>query len=250
MHEFKFEPDVSEAIVQAIVEGYREYIDHRKDRHENMIISSAFAWTKGNFIESKIAEISPSLKLTYQTAKAGLTWDYLQFIHGDTKKLFLIKNADYFNENCFSQALIPNPQRRKGPHRTYLHELSKINQNLHFDHSFIDQSHKEQQGEQLSLFVYKEQVEEQIEEFHKTYDEFHILTYKIDKAYQISEIMHYLPNPENNIAYSIENISKYITGSELTDDERDILAPGQDNDIIDPAAFDIGIIDEEGEESN
>ncbi|CDQ37961.1 hypothetical protein BN990_00227 [Virgibacillus salexigens] len=56
MEQFKFDPKDGETIVHAIVEGYRDYIDHRKDRNANMKISSAFAWTKGNFIESKIAE--------------------------------------------------------------------------------------------------------------------------------------------------------------------------------------------------
>ncbi len=62
------------------MEGYRDYIEHRKDRHNKMKISSAFAWTKGNFIESKIADINGDLNLSYKKAKAGLTWDYLQFI--------------------------------------------------------------------------------------------------------------------------------------------------------------------------
>mgnify|MGYP001287866321 FL=1 len=53
MDRYKFDELHSKKIVAAIVEGYRDYIDHRKERHENMIISSAFAWTKGNFIDRK-----------------------------------------------------------------------------------------------------------------------------------------------------------------------------------------------------
>lgn len=249
LEQFKFDPKDSEMIVNAIVEGYREYIEHRKERFEKMAISSAFAWTKGNFIESKIAEISPALNLTYKFAKAGLTWDYLQFIYGDTKKLFLIKNAAYFNENCFSQAVLPNRQRGKGRLRTYLHELSKINQGLEFT---INNQYQpsSQHGEQLSLFFTEEHIKRDLEHFQQNYNEFHILTYEIDDAYQISKIMHYLPNPEDNIAYRIEDLSKYISGSELTDEEREIIAPEIDNGIIDPAAYDIGIIEEEDEESN
>lgn len=247
MDQFKFNTKVSETIVNAIVEGYRDYIEHRKDRHEKMTISSAFAWTKGNFIESRIAEISPDLNLSYKFAKAGLTWDYLQFIHGDTKKLFLIKNAEYFNENSFSQAVLPNQQKSKGRRRTYLHELAKINQGIEFSLESQPQP-SSQQGEQLSFFVSEEQIKDELEQIQHTYHEFHILTYRIDNAYQISEIMHYLPNPENNIAYRIEDLSEYISGSELTNEERDIIAPEQDNGIIDPAAFDIGIF--EDEESN
>ncbi|KAB8130303.1 hypothetical protein F9U64_14360 [Gracilibacillus oryzae] len=248
MDRYKFEPQQSEMIVNAIVEGYRDYIDHRKDRHEKMTISSAFAWTKGNFIENKISEISPALNITYKTAKAGLTWDYLQFIHDDTKKLFLIKNAAYFNENNFSQAVLPNNHSSK-TRRTYLHELSKINHRLEFapedEDGFSNENNK-----QLSFFVTEEQILDEVEHFQHTYNEFHILTYKIDSAYQIFEIMHYLPNPENNKAYKVEDLSRYITGSELTDEEREIIAPEQDNGIIDPAAFDIGILEEEEEENN
>ncbi|WP_058309092.1 spr1630 family ClpXP-sensitive toxin [Gracilibacillus massiliensis] len=251
MEQYKFEPKVSETIVNAIVDGYRDYVEHRKDRYEKMTISSAFAWTKGNFIESKIAEMSPTLNLTYKTAKAGLTWDYLQFIHGDTKKLFLIKNAAYFNEDCFSQALLPNKKKSKGRDRTYLHELSKINQDLEFTcDNPLQFSNSGRQGEQLSLFVPEKQIKDELEQFQDTYSEFHILTYKIDDARQISEIMHFLPNPENNIAYRIEDLSEYISGSELTDEEREIIAPEQDSGIIDPAAFDIGILEDEDEESN
>ena len=249
LNQFKFNPPDSQMIVNGIVEGYREYIEHRKDRHEIMAISSAFAWTKGNFIESKIAQISPLLSLKYKFAKAGLTWDYLQFIHEDTKKLFLIKNAAYFNEDNFSQALLPNQQKSKGPRRTYLHELSKINQHIEFTSDYQPKSEYEI-TEQLSLFIPEKQIRDDLEKIQKDYNEFHILTYSIDDAYQISEIIHYIPNPTNNIAYRIEDLSKYISGAELTDEEREVIAPDQDSDIIDPAAYDIGIIEDENEEES
>ncbi|CDQ37960.1 hypothetical protein M948_08060 [Virgibacillus sp. CM-4] len=59
-----------------------------------------------------------------------------------------------------------------------------------------------------------------------------------------------MPNPENNIAYKIEDLSAYIYGAELTDEERAVIAPEQKDGIIDPAAFDIGIFEEEDKESN
>ncbi len=242
---YKFESVHSKKIVNAIVEGYREYIEHRKDRHEKMKISSAFAWTKGNFIESKLADISDELNIEYKKAKAGLTWDYLQFIQGDKKVLFLIKNAAYFDENNFSDAILPS-NNGKGHRRTYLHELSKINQNLEFP------SHQPQRNAsvgtvQLSFYIAENQVNDELNIFKSEYDEFHMLTYKIDQAFQISEIVHYLPNPANNIAYEIEDLSEYISGAELTDEEREVIAPELVDELIDPAAFDIGIFDEEEE---
>ncbi len=241
---YKFESVHSKEIVNAIVEGYREYIEHRRDRHEKMIISSAFAWTKGNFIESKIAEISGNLNLSYRKAKAGLAWDYLQFIQEDKKVLFLIKNAAYFDEKNFSQAILPS-KRSNGHRRTYLHELSKINQNLEFPSIYQPQGNKDERNIQLSFYVLEDQVKEELNEFKLEYDEFHILTYKIDHAFQISNIIHYLPNPADNIAYEIEDLSEHISGAELTNEEREVIAPESRDELIAPAAFDLGILDEE-----
>lgn len=73
--QYKFDVNHSKIIVDAIVEGYRDYIEHRKDRFKAMKISSAFAWTKGNFIESRLAENCVDLNFSYKLAKAGLTWN-------------------------------------------------------------------------------------------------------------------------------------------------------------------------------
>ncbi|WP_051359378.1 hypothetical protein [Paucisalibacillus globulus] len=139
------------------------------------------------------------------------------------------------------------PNKSKGTRRTYLHELSKINKNLDFT-SIINLDtplNTNKNTEQLTLFVAEEKVRDVLNHFQSTYQEFHILTYKIDEAYQILGIMHYLPNPENNIAYEVANLSEYVSGAELTDEEREVIAPDQESDIIDPAEFDIGIFKEE-----
>ncbi|MEC0181299.1 hypothetical protein P4H61_07270 [Paenibacillus peoriae] len=247
MDQFKFRSEHNKMIVDAIVDGYRDYIEHRKDRKAKMKISSAFAWTKGNFIESKVAEECVDHGFTYKKSKAGLTWDYLQFIHGDSKILFLIKNAAYFNEKCFSQAKLPTAGYKKGSHRTYLHELSKINKKLKL--TSTQQYSKEQEEteryEQISFFMPESQVRGELESFKSSYNEFHILTYALDEAYQISEIMHYLPNPDDNIAYLIEDLSSLISGADLTEEDREVIAPEMNEDIMDPAAFDIGILEEE-----
>lgn len=246
MEKFKFSSEDNQIIINAIIEGYRDYIEHRQERNQEMIISSAFAWTKGNFIESRIAQEKDSLNITYKKAKAGLTWDYLQFVQQDTNKLFLIKNAAYFDANCFSQAILAT--KNKGARRTYLHELSKINLKIFSENN--EQSFSVADNKQLAFLVLEDQVKEELEEVQSSFDEFHILTYAIDEAYQISEIIHYLPNPINNIAYKVEDLSNYISGAELSDEEREVIAPEYKHDILDPAAFDIGIyVDDESQDS-
>ncbi|MGV7115475.1 spr1630 family ClpXP-sensitive toxin [Paenibacillus kyungheensis] len=244
MDQYKFSATHSEMIVAAIVEGYREYIEHRKDRKAKMKISSAFAWTKGNFIENKIAEECINHGFTFKKSKAGLTWDYLQFIHDDSKILFLIKNATYFNEKCFSQAKNPSTSNKKEPHRTYLHELSKINKDLEFSTS-TQPWVSENVPEQLSFFVSESKVKDELENFKSSYNEFHILTYEHDDAYQISKISHYIPNPQDNIAYLVEDLSHFISGADLTEEDREVIAPESTDEVMDPAAFDIGIVEDE-----
>ncbi|WP_110002043.1 MULTISPECIES: hypothetical protein [Paenibacillus] len=48
----------------------------------------------------------------------------------------------------------------------------------------------------------------------------------------------------NNIAYFIEDLSDRISGAELNDSDREVLAPDME-DIVDPAAYDIQILEEE-----
>lgn len=246
MQDFKFDPTQSKMIVEAIIDGYRDYVAHRKDRKENMIISSAFAWTKGNFIESKVAEESGSHGFIYKKSKAGLTWDYLQFIHGDSKILFLIKNAAYFNEKSFSQARLPVVEKSSKELRTYLHELSKINAHLPFPKQmFSDKESGFENAEQLAFWMTDNQAKKDLDGFKSSFTEFHILTYRIDEAFQISEVKHFLPNPDTNQAELIEDLSDYIAGADLTEEEREVIAPEMNDDTFDPTEFDIGILEDE-----
>ncbi|SEN53719.1 hypothetical protein SAMN04489762_2476 [Terribacillus saccharophilus] len=250
MEQYKFKSKHSQMIVDAIVEGYREYIEHRKDRQEKMIISTAFAWTKGNFIEDKLAKECKKHGFSYRLSKAGPTWDYIQFIHGESKILFLSKNAAYFDENKFSQAVLPIEAGKGSQRRTYLHELSKINSELEFPTIDLSKHTKVEQQEQLSLFVTKSEVIEELLQFKKEFNEFHILTYQLDDAYQLSEILHYLPNPATNVAYLIEDLTDYISGADLSEEDREAVSPSSQGMERTAEQYDIGILEDLEEEEN
>lgn len=128
-----------------------------------------------------------------------------------------------------------------------MHELSKINQKLKLTptQQYPKEQEETERYEQISFFMSESQVRGELESFKSSYNEFHILTYALDEAYQISEIMHYLPNPDDNIAYLIEDLSSLISGADLTEEDREVIAPEMNEDIMDPAAFDIGILEEE-----
>jgi len=42
MDKYKFIPENSNMIVKAVIEGYRQYVNHRKKRNKKMHISSTF----------------------------------------------------------------------------------------------------------------------------------------------------------------------------------------------------------------
>lgn len=245
LDKYKLTNDHYTMIVNAIVEGYRRYVEHRKERNEDMEISSAFAWTKGNFIESEIADSCVDVGFSFKKSKAGPTWQYLQFIDEENKSLFLIKNAAYFNAARFANSKIPIPGEKQGNARTYLQELSEINRNIDFSSSYKESGSPFSNTKQKSLLFFSDDnITEQLEFFKSEYESFHILTYQLNTVQEISKVMHYLPNPGNNIAYLVEDLSPFISGAELTDEDRSIIAQERD-DVIDPTAFDFGILDEE-----
>lgn len=244
MDEYKFTPDESKLLVQAIIEGYSEYIKHRIEHFRSVKISSPFTLDKASFIESKIAEIGNQINLTYRKSKAGLNWNYLQFMFRDKKILFLVMNAAYFDESRFSQEPLPD-HKRKGTPRTYLYELSKINAGLAFKEGKYTPERQTEAIEQLALFEEEQLAFYELDDEAKVFNEFHVITYKIDSAFEITEIMHYLPNPENNKAYFIEVLSHYISGAELTGEEREILASAEDTDPPDFESEMIEIFEEE-----
>lgn len=244
LKQYQFSQEQNEMLVSAIVNGYRKYIDHRSERKEKMAISSAFAWTKENFIESEIAEASKPYGFTYERSKAGPTWDYLQFIHHETESVFLMKNASSFNPESFANSKIPIPGQSRGNSRTYLQELALINREIKFsEDNKPDTSKPLNQGESLLSYIRKDQISEQLTLFKSKYHSFHVLTYQLDRVQQVSQIMHYAPNPANNIAYLIEDLSDYISGATLTEEERLMIAPENEGDQFDPEVFDLGILE-------
>ena len=241
---YQFSQKHSEMIVKAMVEGYQKYVDLRLALSKKMMISSAFAWTKENFIESEVAEASMRHGFTIKRSKAGPTWDYLQFSNAKNKSLFLIKNANYFNQPGFVNSKMSVPIRSRGDSPTYLQELAKINQGIEF--SAIHKPNQENDFNQSNLMLsnaQESQINEQLELFRSEYDSFHILTYQLDSAQQMHQVMHYLPNPIKSIAYLIEDLSYYISGSELTEQEQKMLAPDPAEEYFEPEIFDLGTIE-------
>lgn len=83
------------------------------------------------------------------------------------------------------------------------------------------------------------------------FDKFYIATYNIGEDYRISEVSIWLPNPENNKAYLISDLTSYIGTKtshhfEIEQDLKDVLTQTiAAEGIVDAAAFGIVIDDVE-----
>lgn len=245
VEKYKFNSKHSSMIVNAIVKGYREYVEHRKELHNKMAISSAFAWTRNNFIESELAKQCKVTGFSTIHAKAGPTWNYLQFVNDQTKRLFIVRNATYFNPSSSSSLSIPLPRSEGGRATAYLEELAKMNGHIEFP--VEKQMHLEENKENeltAASYVPAKQVSTQLDLFKNKYTSFHILTYELDEANQLRKVMHYLPDPLQNIAHLVEDLSSYISGAELSWEERNILEPDHVEEVIGSDSFDLGIFKE------
>lgn len=245
MQEYSFSSDLNQKIVDGILKGYNEYIEVRKDKKRTMNISGAYAWTKGNHIEDAVSKELLDLNITFNPAKAGYTWGYLQFNHDDgvSKKMFIIKNAKYFNVEEFDRSKTPLSGRSSTKKTNYILELANANSEVEFIEQVVDDS-----IEQLSLFVdlglpQSDSSVEVAKTISKEFNEFYIITYSTDEAHQISEVKQYMPNPIDKKAYLINDLSSFIGTShiEISTIDDSLINAEVEEMIYDAQDFGIGL---------
>jgi len=73
MRQFKLDNKVYQAIVDGTQNGYLEYLHERRRKKNELRVSGAYAWTKGNHIDDQVARAVESLGLNYRMDKAGYT---------------------------------------------------------------------------------------------------------------------------------------------------------------------------------
>lgn len=96
MHHLEIPASIAQQLVDGLMGGYKDYLAERKQKQQSLTISGAFAWTRSNFIDSKISElVSKEPSISSQPDKAGYAWEYIQFIHEQSnhRSLIIVKNA-------------------------------------------------------------------------------------------------------------------------------------------------------------
>ncbi|MFD2195070.1 hypothetical protein [Oceanobacillus bengalensis] len=180
MKEFKLAEALNQRIVDGLMEGYREYLEVRREKSRNMKVSGAYAWVKGNHIDDQVAKTCLSYGVESKLAKAGLTWQYLQFQHQDEKILFIVKNARYFNREQVNKGKDAKGNTRNAK-LSYMEDLMKINSGIDFNHLKTDNSFDTVQLELLEENFLSEEDNIEIAKIESDYDVFYIVTYEIDE---------------------------------------------------------------------
>jgi len=252
MQEYTFEAAVNQVIVDGILNGYKSYIHERNEKQRTMLISDAYAWVKGNHIDDQTARECAKVGIEYAKAKAGYTWGYLQFSDSEDKSMFIVKNAKYFNEENFPGGKgINGKKKRQKNEENYLKKLSRINHNNAFPEAPTLFTGNEEFVEFLSILddnTLKALEESDVKKLQQEYDKFYIVTYEIDEAFMISKILVWMPNPNDEKAYLVDDLTELINNSSVDFEGVDIGV--LENDDLDynydsPAAVDFDIFHED-----
>jgi len=252
LENYKLAGELNQRIVDGLMEGYREYLDIRRERSRAMKVSGAYAWVKGNHIDDSVANACESYGVESKLAKAGLTWQYLQFKQLDEKVLFIVKNARYFDEEQVDMGKDAKGNT-KDAKMSYMTKLMDINLDIDFGVIKTEESNGSVQLELIEDLYLSEADDIAIAKIESNFNRFYIITYEIDESQLISKISLLMPNPVNNKAYLIDDLINYVNAShELVIDEelKDALSNSVNtNDDYSAFKFDIGLNDDVDEKN-
>ncbi len=254
MKEYRLSEGINASIVDGIIEGYRDYLEVRRQKARELKIHSAYAWVKGNHIDHYVALSCEEYGVASTIAKAGLTWQYLQFSQKDEKILFIVKNARYFSVEEVDKGKDANGRTRVNK-ASYMNNLMDINSQVEFEEIPAKVFNQSVQLELLEDFQPIKLEEEDTKGMDSQFDRFYIATYNIGDDYQIGEIRLWMPNPTDNKAYLISDLTSYIgqKPGHIFDIEEDLKSAltltGTAEGVLDAAAFGIVLDDVVEQES-
>lgn len=252
MDQFKLDDKINQAIVDGTQNGYLDYLTERRLKKEEMLVSGAYAWTKGNHIDHQVAIAVESLGLQYKMDKAGYTWEYLQFTLNEQneKYLIIIKNSKRTKKHF-------DGKLRKNSERNYLHPLSDINlTELKNAGEILTDTNEQIELELSSPAEIHAVMNQEPLSVESGYSRFYIVTYEInDETKMIDSIVLTMPNSETMRLIEVDDLTPYIQTSSVDITFEDVSPIAQEisseNTIFsgDSNAFGYAVPEEEETES-
>ena len=200
----KFTDSQNQKIVDAILKGLKSYLAERKLKKEELLVSTGYAWTKSNHIETALGVELKPLGISYHVKRIS-GWEYLQFSIADEKVLFLVKSPSFIDEF---------QKKGQSGKQHYIREYAKSNDNLIKSEDFQERIVAKQM--QLPLDEIPEIIDGEIEGVDRSY----IVVYNIDFSGMVESIKSYLPNSSGKM-YEVDNLTAYIEQSPYAFTEKD-----------------------------
>ena len=226
MGRFDLPDQLSKLVVDGILKGYKEYLSVRRRAQQELKVSAAYAWVKGNHIDSSVDEtcskydaIESSIESTVE--KAGYTWEYIQFILKDSQEKYLV-----IVKNGRGIAKTFNGRTKKVNQENYLYEYAGINNPLVEEKSLKTKDSDRVIQLELSLTEI-EAIQTKVSlQAPEGYNRFYVVTYEFaPDSKMISKIALTLPNQQEMILVEVADLTPLIEKSEfsISEDELEIV---------------------------
>lgn len=225
MSTFDLPISLEQQLVTGIMVGYKSYLGARRNAQEELAVSGAYAWVKGNHIDSSVKDSIQDLKsITTNLDKAGYTWEYLQFAYdeGDGKALIIVKNTRSTDRNF-------DGRRNSANHQNYLYEYAGINNPAVRSGELEGEKENRQVQLELSFTEFEAILKNEVMEKPSGFDRFYIVTYEIDNiSKMISTIKLTMPNQETMRLVEIADQTHLIGMSGVTIDDDELAVVKND----------------------
>lgn len=239
---------LEQKIVTGIMIGYKDYLAIRKEAQNRLAVSTAYAWVKGNHIDSSVQKmVANEDNITVAHGMAGYAWEYLQFAYNaaDVKSLIIIKNQRSTDKSFNG---VPQPADTNN----YLYQFAGINNPI-VNRGKLP-GRPTNKTIQLELTMPELSAIQQHSPLKQPagFSRFYIVTYELDNFKKIKSVMLNMPKQQEMSLYPIMDLTPLIQSSDvdITDDELGVIQNDRIPDsIYSPANQSFGYEVAENEES-
>lgn len=201
-----FTPNQSQAIVDAILKGYKSYLDERIEKRRTMHVSAGYAWTKANHIDDALAVADLTFIDTFELKHAGQSWEFLEF-NSENQLLgrvcFVLKGLTRLQQ-VFPTAV----KSGKG----YLFDYAQIN-TAYLEN--LSRHTDESTPFPVQMELFDDNLFELLNRSEQSINNFFFITYQADELHHLTNIQVIMPDSRNGKLIEIQDLSAYISTSSI-----------------------------------
>ncbi|HHW4956588.1 TPA: hypothetical protein ACU0L5_000641 [Streptococcus suis] len=201
-----FTPDQSQSIVDAILKGYKSYLDERIEKRRTMHVSAGYAWTKANHIDDALAVADLTFIDTFELKHAGQSWEFLEF-NSENQLLgrvcFVLKGLTRLRQ-VFPTAV----KSGKG----YLFDYAQINTSYLEN---LSRNTDESTPFPVQMELFDDSLFEHLHRSEHSINNFFFITYQADELHHLTNIQVIMPDSRTGKLIEIQNLSTFISTSNV-----------------------------------